>query len=71
MITKAPPTKAKKEMPAKPQAAQQGSYTQVGNLIVAASARGDKVVAYRVDSGKVRSLRLGMRRTLRLKWYPL
>ena len=71
VITKAPPTKAKKEMPAKPQAAQQGSYTQVGNLIVAASARGDKVVAYRVDSGKVRSLRLGMRRTLRLKWYPL
>ena len=44
--TKAPPDKAKAEIPAKAEEEPQVSYVQTGAWVLAASAHGDKVVAY-------------------------
>jgi len=56
--TKSSPAIAKTERPRTSNAQQETPYTQVADLIFAASSGGDKVVAYRIGSGESRSLRL-------------
>jgi len=56
--TKALPGKAKAEPPVEQREEPQASYIQADDWIVAASTRGDKVVAYNNKSGETRALRL-------------